>query len=173
MNTNTIWKPLGAIFVMTLIALPLTAGESSPAERAFERFKALEGEWTGTGPEGKTIETRYELVGEGTSVMEFFSIEGEHDMLTVYHLDGDSLMLTHYCAAGNQPRMRAASFEDENEVSFDFVDVTGVPSPEAGHMHHAVIEFKNDDRVESHWTWFEGGEAKFTESIEIERVAAR
>jgi len=42
----------------------------------------------------------------GTAVLERFTHPGSggpQTMLTVYHLDGDDLLLTHYCVAGNQP----------------------------------------------------------------------
>ena len=35
-------------------------------------------------------------------------IKGKEDMISMFNLDGDRVVLTHYCAAGNQPRMVAS-----------------------------------------------------------------
>jgi hypothetical protein len=169
----------GLTFALALIlvlgALPAlssaVAEEPGPAELALERFKALEGEWVGTGGDGKEVTFRYRVVGDGTAVLEESQVGGHHDMVTVYHLDGDRLMLTHYCAAGNQPRMRSAGL-DGDRVRFDFVDVTGLGSSSDGHMHHAVFRFAGPDRLWTAWTWRENGEDAFTEEIEVERVAS-
>lgn len=45
--------------------------------------------------------------------------------MSVYHLDHGALMLTHYCAQGNQPRLRAALIGDDSIV-FRFLDATNV-----------------------------------------------
>ncbi len=149
------------------------AGEATnPAERAFGQLVRLAGEWRGTSAAGKDVSMRYELTGEGTAVVEHFQMGEHHDMLTVYHLDAGAILLTHYCAAGNQPRMRATSFDEDGEIRFDFVDVTGVQSPTEGHMHHAVFGFESDDRFTTAWTWREDGEDAFTEVIQAERVTA-
>ena len=52
----------------------------------------------------------YELIAGGTALVERERTDKTPEMLTVYHLDGKRLVLTHYCMAGNQPRMEAKSF---------------------------------------------------------------
>src|SRR5687768_17216726 len=94
-------------FVVLLVASlsfsPLVFADS-PASEAFSRLKSLEGQWQGTSAKGKKVSLSFELIGGGTSVLETFKWEGsDKDMTTVYHLDGDHLMLTHYCASNNQP----------------------------------------------------------------------
>jgi len=173
---------LGALLVVMLAAPagaepPPAAGSTSPAAAAFDLFRGLAGEWQGTNHEGNTVRLRYEVVAEGSVVLEHLAVAGEHphDMVTAYHLDGDALMLTHYCAAGNQPRMRAQRFATD-EVTFDFVDVTGLDSPSTGHMHRVKFEFQDDDHLVSSWTWNEDGADAFTAVVEtrrLTRVASR
>jgi len=87
---------------------PAVDQDSGPAA-AFARLKALAGRWEGQSQHGKaTLE--YELTGGDTALVERETSEHMQPMMTVYHLDGDRLVLTHYCMAGNQPRMAAKSY---------------------------------------------------------------
>jgi hypothetical protein len=113
------------------------------------------------------------LVAGGTCLQETFRFEGDdnHTMITMYHLDGDNLMLTHYCVANNQPRMRAENISaDLKEIAFTFVDATNLPDPNAGHMYKAVFNFYDDGRFDSAWTFRKDGKDSFTESESYERV---
>lgn len=151
-------------------------GEAITAAQALERFEALAGRWAGTNSRGQRVTLEYEIVANGTAVLERLDMhapdEQVHDMLTVYHLDGDRLMLTHYCAAGNQPRMRATELRAD-VVAFDFIDGTSLESDSTGHMHRAEFDFSRPGRLVSRWTWRENGEDRHIESIDIERVDAR
>lgn len=165
---------LGLALAMTLLVAADSASSATPADsaaaRAFERFKALEGEWQGTTSRGDSIALSYQVVAEGTAVLEREQIGDEHEMLTLYHLDGERLMLTHYCATGNQPRMAAEVPANDGAIRFELVDVTGLATPEAGHMHRAVFELSARDRLQSAWTWRENGEDAFTVEVDAKRV---
>lgn len=148
--------------------------DAAPSARAFENFKNLVGQWQGTNQKGQKVEASYELVAAGSAVLERYiepNDKTRSPMITLYHLDGDRLMLTHYCMAGNQPRMRAESFgESGDEVRFELVDATNLATPDAGHMHRALFEFKAKDRLVTRWTWHEKGKDVFTETQELKRV---
>ena len=168
-----------ALLLATALGLPAppaAAGEVDGAA-AFEHFKALEGEWQAKNAKGEIIPMSYEVVANGSAVLERFG--GEEDshyrsMLTVYHLEGDDLVLTHYCMAGNQPKMRALAYDPESgEVHFEMVDATGLDDPAEGHMHKAVFRFTEADRHESDWTFQEGGQESFTETMTMSRAAQR
>jgi hypothetical protein len=91
-------------------------------------------------------------------------------MITVYHLDGDRLMLTHYCMAGNQPRMQAQAFDPgTGELQFRFLDATNL-SPGAGHMHNATFHLTGADRFASSWEFYQDGKLAKTETVEYARV---
>ena len=87
-------------------------------------------------------------------------------MATTFYLDGDRLMLTHYCVAKNAPRLEATAFADGGRtVVFTFVDGANIPTRDKGHMDKAVFRFETDDRVVSRWTWYENGKEKWFEEI--------
>jgi hypothetical protein len=109
------------IALVNLVALTAVAAES-PKNAGFEKMKSLVGQWRGKTQDGSGITVTYRLVAAGSVLEEQLSVA---DMITMYHVDGKSLMLTHYCAAGNQPRMKAAPFkEGDNTLAFVFLDAT-------------------------------------------------
>jgi hypothetical protein len=77
-------------------------------------------------------------------------------MLTVYHPDGDDLVLTHYCMLGNQPRMKAEKGQKEGVIRFAF-DGGGNMKPNDKHMHSLTITFLDADHVREDWALFDGG----------------
>jgi hypothetical protein len=92
-------------------------------------------------------------------------------VLTVYHLDGDRLLLTHYCMLDNQPRMQAREFNRESgELRFEFLDATNLKEAEAGHMHNATMRFVDDDHFVSEWDFYENGRRKTTETFKYTRI---
>lgn len=168
-----------ATIALGLLAMPIGANDTerssdrqsdARAQRTFERLKALEGTWYGKMHDGSPVELEYRLTGQGTSIVETFrKIEStDHDMLTVYHLDGDRVMLTHYCIVGNQPRMVATPGSDPNTIRFDFHDVTG--TTDEGFMHHALIKLDGEDLMHQDWTYRQQGKDVFTEAVEYRRV---
>ena len=133
---------------LTLAALPATA---SPAGDAFARLQGLAGSWHVSG-EGSAPQTAtYEVVADGSAVME--RLEG---MVTMYTLDGDTLYAVHYCMAHNQPKLKAVAFGPD-EIRFEEVEVAGLPTPGAGHMGAVTFHFAGPDAFTQDWTWRENG----------------
>jgi hypothetical protein len=138
--------------IVALVAMTATAGVARPlegpkarslSEQAFEKLKSLAGEWEGKTlrngrPDGARTEMlSYKVIAGGSCVMETSRHEAHPDqtMATMFHLDGDALLLTHYCIARNQPRLQATSISpDLREIVFTFRDGTNLASREKGHM---------------------------------------
>jgi len=142
-------------FVMTLASLPATAGEGDAAT-AFDRLKPLVGTWEGKGPDGSTATVTYRLVSNGTALMEELSVEG---MVTMYYPDGDAVMLTHYCAGNNQPRMRAVRPKaGDPSLKFAFQDITNLADPEAEYMSDVTLTFLDANHFRQEWTSVKAGQ---------------
>ena len=164
------------------IALLLAAASTPPpssavhgdAARAYERFKALEGSWTGTSTKGWTDQVTFKTIAAGSAVLETsFDAHPGETMLTVFVLDGDRLLLTHYCVAKNQPRLAATAFEDGGRtVTFTFLDATNLPSRNRGHMDKATFRFVDDDHFTTRWTWYQDGKESWMEEIQMTRSAS-
>jgi hypothetical protein len=150
---------------------PAANAESSiDSTAAFARLKTLLGEWQADTSMGKAHLT-YELIAGGTSLVERESAEHMPAMMTVYHMDGNRLLLEHYCMAGNQPRMQARSFDSKTgEVRFQFLDATNLADRNAGHMHNATFRIVDNEHLSSDWEFYEGGRPKNTESFQYTRV---
>ena len=90
------------------------AARSTPA---FDQLKALAGHWEGTTATGQKGEVTYEVISNGSVVMERLHPGNEPDMITMYTLDADRILVTHYCSAGNQPTMQTAASPAANRPS--------------------------------------------------------
>src|SRR5438132_10787512 len=81
--------------------------KASPANAAFEKMKGLAGTWVSASndAEMKDAQVVYRITAGGSAVMETIMPGTDHEMVTLYTLDGDRIVLTHYCVLGNQPHM--------------------------------------------------------------------
>jgi len=145
-----------------------TAGKKNPA---FETLKSLEGTWTGKanpgGGEAFEATVVYKVTGAGSALEERLFPGTDHEMVTMYHLDGDDVVLTHYCAAGNQPRMKLAT-ADGKALAFAFAGGTNIKAGEM-HMHDAKITLVDADHLKAEWTAWVGGKADHTTIFELTR----
>jgi hypothetical protein len=116
----------------------------------------LLGVWEGKLHDGKAASVTYKLVSSGTAVMETMNPSDALDMVTIYYPDGDRLMLTHYCASNNQPRMRTdAGSSDPNQLVFNYVDATNLGGSKEGVMTGLTVTFVDADHFTQTWTWMD------------------
>ena len=143
-------RSIGMMAVALIVAAMTvtTVGAAAPANAGFEKLKTLVGTWESPMEGGKSFTVTYRLVSNGTVLMEESGMEG---MITMYHPDGDSVMLTHYCAGNNQPRMRAAGLKDGNKLNFKFVDVTNAAAATEGIMKHLNLTLEDSDHYTAEW----------------------
>ena len=103
---------------------------------------------------GESVEDIFSLTAGGTAVMAEDKM-GAEEMLSLFYVDGDRLLMTHFCPSGNQPRMQATISPDLKTISFDFLDATNLPNRQAGHMHRATYIFSDADHYSQEWTWMQ------------------
>ena len=170
-------RPVLAVLGVFLLtgATPSDVAEA-PGPRMFERMKALAGEWEGTyeGSQGRTgggpLRVSYFATGAGSALVENLVQGGVTTMTTVYHLDGTQLRMTHYCAARNQPRLKAVRVDDAaGSAEFTLVDVTGV-GPNPGYVEGFLIELLDGDRLHLRFTFGGGPGRSGVENILVHRV---
>ena len=129
-----------------------TAGPQSDAQKAFEKLKTLAGSWQGSVM-GMSVQTTIRVTSRGNAILHEVTSSGMPDNpITMIYVDGDRLLLTHYCDSGNRPRMEGKLSPDGNSVEFNLVDITG--STQRGFMNRIVFTFvdANHHNGESTWT---------------------
>lgn len=161
-----------AFFAVTQVGASERPVTPEDARTIFARFKTFAGTWNARSTKGWTETNTYEVAGKGSVVINRSNFDGEPNdgMLTTIFLDGDRLLLTHYCEAGNQPTLMAASIDDADQrVTFRFVSATNLEA-HPGHMHSVVFQFIDANHVRSRWSFFSKGEERWFEDVDQVRA---
>lgn len=129
-------------------------GDPAKGAAALERLKPLAGEWDIIGDDGKRGPGLVISVGAGGSAIREIMFPGSgHEMTNMYHADGDTIVMTHYCAVGNQPRMRAQA-ASEGPLSFMFDSVTNLKGDEDTYMGSMVLTMVDANTIRQDWDHF-------------------
>ena len=117
------------------------------------RIKALAGTWEMTDDKGqKQIASIFVVSSDGNVVREIMFPGSQHEMTNMYHMDGDTLIVTHYCAVGNQPRMRApATDASADRIAFVFDSVTNKTAADQTCMGNMTLIFVDADTIQQDW----------------------
>jgi hypothetical protein len=121
--------PPAAAALLVLGLLPALA----PAD-AFSRLGALAGEWEAKTEKGAAIRVSYRAISNGSALVQSFITPSGKETMTVFHPDGASVVATHYCAQGNQPRLRLDPGSTAERLIFVFADATNLPDKAQSHM---------------------------------------
>jgi len=159
-----------SVVAVSLIIAMLNVGiarAENTAEKSFHQLAALEGNWSGKGAEGQPVDVSFRMTAGGSALMSEIHGHGPENMITMFHLDGDRLIMTHYCGAGNQPRMKVVS-ADAKSVSFEFFDGTNI-APGAGHMQHVTFSQADANHHTEEWIFVDHG-TEHRETFTLERT---
>jgi hypothetical protein len=163
------------LLTATLTCSPQDAekkAEKAPTHATLEALKALAGDWVQVGPDGKpteTVATSFKVTAAGSVVHETLFPGTPHEMVTVYHMDGDELVLTHYCAMGNQPRMKAAKGSDGKKASFVCTGVSNLKNEQLPHMHSAELTFVDAGHYKARWGTMDNGKETHVAEFDLVR----
>jgi len=126
-------------------------------QTSFSVLKGLAGKWTGsvtTDPHNPDIEGPIQVtmrVASRGSVLEHEIAPGGVPEPTMIYVEGDRLILVHYCEAGNRPRLVARSSADPKTVDFEFADISGSTKPV--YLQHFVFTIVSADHHTEDWTF--------------------
>jgi len=187
---------VAAVVIMGIMAAPRTtnaddskaAGKSGiDAKAAFARIKTLAGTWSSQiSGEHKADKSKekgeehkgdapviYKLTGAGSALVETQFPGSDHEMVSVYHLDGDDLRMTHYCAVGNQPHVKLdKTHSTPDQLIFVFDGGTNLNPQKDMHIHGVKISFHEDGTVTSAWEGYMGGKTAGTTKFVLSRQKA-
>lgn len=157
-----------------LIALAPATGQTQPeapaikpvaqdAEHKAEVMKllaSLEGEWRLVQEDGSLSKevSVFRPSSAGSVVREIMMVGEPHEMTNLYHMDGDAVVCTHYCAVGNQPRMVAKELDHSDRgpmLDFMVDSVSNFTEGQEHYMGGLKLVFVDDDTIEQIWTSFD------------------
>jgi hypothetical protein len=149
-----ILRILAATAVLAVSANAQSTKPTDPLNAGFTKLQSLVGEWEGSAiHEGKEIPstTSFRLVSDGSAIMDDLAPGTPHEMVTMFHMDGNDLLATHYCSHHNQPRLRAVPTTDPNVLEFAFKDATNLVNPEDPHMTGVKFTILDPSRHIEEW----------------------
>jgi len=134
--------------LVVLMSLSIAAFAQSDAQKSFDKLKTLAGTWEGTF-EGTPLHVTLRVTSMGNALMHEMKGGGPENPITMFDVDADRLLLTHYCDVGNRPRMVGKMSPDGKTLEFNFLDIGG--STQDGHMQHVVFNFIDSDHHTELW----------------------
>ncbi len=147
------WLVLLVLLAGALAPRWLEGQESTKSEAAFRQLRSLVGDWQGVY-EGTPIKVRYTVTADGSALMLVEQPGDSAAMVTMFTVDGDHLIATHYCSARNQPQMVTGTPGNlENSITFSLVRVTGLKTPEDWHNTGLTVRQDDADHLTHQWTY--------------------
>jgi hypothetical protein len=167
----------GGLVLLVLAAWAAAEGKKEAKPPAvhpgLERLKKLAGEWVAADDQGRPTDklvSVFRVTAAGSAVQETIFPGSPHEMVTLYHRDGADLVLTHYCAAGNQPHMKADPKSPPNQLRFQFAGGSNLDPDKDMHMHEGSITFVDDDHIEWAWVGYQDGKPADGHKVSLKLV---
>ncbi len=176
------------IALLLLTSLGFSQSEAKPAapsdaDKSFDTMKSLAGKWLGPvtvdPPQHEmgnaNMEVSLRLTSRGNALVH--EMKGATDPedptrydhpVTMVYQENDRLLLTHYCDAGNRPRMAGKVSPDGKKVEFEFLDLSG--SNQFGHMNHAVFTVIDANHHTEDWTYMTPGDKPIHAHFDLQRA---
>src|SRR5437868_13148172 len=187
---TTLFRFMLSVVLMALSTVAFAQSDApkpvaqSDAQKSFDKLKTLAGSWEGQvtvvppQPEmgnGSKSVVSLRVTPRGNALVHEMKEAGKPDdptrydhPVTMLYLDSDRLLLTHYCDAGNRPRMVARTSPDGKMVEFDFLDLAG--STQFGNMYHAVFTSVDANHHVEDWTYMIPGGKQIHARMDLTRT---
>src|ERR1043166_519185 len=151
MSQSSVFRSVGMMALV--LSAAATAGGRSEGEQAFDRLASPQGGWEGE-QRGTKMKVTYTLTANGSALMEEFRPETGPVMITMFTVDGDHLIATHYCSAKNQPQMVTPAITDAHKpLAFSLVRITGLKSPDDWHNTGLTVIQEDNDHLTQEYTY--------------------
>jgi hypothetical protein len=155
MTRSSVFCSVGMIALLLFAAA--VAADRTKSEKAFDRLASLQGDWEGE-QQGTKVRVTYTLTANGSALMEQFRPDNGPVMITMFTVDGDHLIATHYCSARNQPQMVTSAITDaQKPLGFSLARITGLKSPDDWHNTGLTVIQEDNDHLTQEWTYESSG----------------
>jgi hypothetical protein len=142
---------------------PSAVTKATPEQQAklLDRMKSLAGTWESADDKGAMhTSSIISVTSNGSAVREVMLPGTLHEMTNMYTMDGPNLVMTHYCAMGNQPHMRSvnrAVTNADNMIILGFDGVSNLSAPDQLYMGEMTLTFIDNDHLRTEWRSFKAG----------------
>jgi hypothetical protein len=156
-----VYTLLRSLIAGWLFASPVAIRAEEPATLAalaFEQLSRLVGAWESSAGIAPPHSVEYRLSGSGSVLVETWALGPGRESLTLYHLDGERLLATHYCLQGNQPRLQLVKREAD-EFHFELRDGTNLQVAGRSHQHAFWLRLTGLDSLVRSETYVDNGSA--------------
>jgi hypothetical protein len=144
--------------ITVLVVHPATSFAGAP--EVFEQLKSLVGDWGADLPGFGKLTGSVRLASNGKAIEEIFGTDKDNE-LSVYTLNADKILLTHYCALtpdGHQVRLQTPRLGSGPEhLDFSFVSATNLHSKAAPHMRRVIMTIYDRNHYSEQWVKTENG----------------
>lgn len=162
-------KSIRLVLAIVAISSSTVALAQSDAQKSFDKLKSLAGTWTASY-EGKPMQASLRVTSMGNAILHEMKGDGPDDPITMFYVEGDRLLLTHYCDAGNRPRMAGKISPDGKTIEFELVDVANYNKAQHGHMEHAVLTMIDENHHTEDWTFMLEGKPPMKVHLDMQRT---
>jgi hypothetical protein len=161
-----------------LAALVLVTGvgadeKAKPKSPALEQMKKLAGTWVQADDKGQPTDkvvSVYKVTSAGSAVQETIFPGTDHEMVSVYYMNGPTLEMTHYCALGNQPHVKLDPASPKGRLDFKFAGGTNLDPAKDMHMHEGSVKIVDDDHIEWSWQGWQNGKPAEGHKVQMKLV---
>ena len=162
---------LKVLFLILLSPTWLSADSDGSAANAFKQLSSLVGAWEGKFEDGRSHSVSYRLTAGGTVLVETWTLGPGRESMTLYHMDGETLVADHYCPQGNTPRLVLTKGGGADRLSFVFRDGTNLQVKGKSHQHAFWIKLNGQNSFVRGETYVENGSTP-TEAANMKPGAA-
>jgi hypothetical protein len=151
---------LAGLAVLALVTGVGADDKPKAKSAALEQMKKLAGTWVQADDNGKPtdkIVSVYKVTSAGSAVQETIFPGSDHEMVSVYYMNGPTLEMTHYCALGNQPHVKLDPASPKGQLVFKFAGGTNLDPAKDMHMHEGSLKILDDDHIEWNWQGWQNG----------------
>ena len=121
----------------------------------FKTIRKLIGHWGGINEDGQPAYIEYTPTANDTALVEEWTFHTGQTALTIYHMDGPTLMAMHYCPIGNQPRLDLKRQLPNGTLEFECVSATHLKSFKDPHEHAFDLRINDDGTLYRNETYME------------------
>src|ERR1700693_187140 len=149
------------VCVIAALVMPMHPATSlAGAPEVYEQLRSLVGDWEAELPGFGKLTSNVRLVSNGKAIEEVIGTPTDNE-LSLYSLNADKILLTHYCAMtpdGHQVRLQTLRLGPKpDHLDFSFVSATNLHSTAAPHMRRVIMTISDREHYSEQWVKTENG----------------